>query len=359
MSTTTQPQTPAWRRSVSPPTSTNHQTSSSWRGRRQQSWSPSSSGQSSSEDERRERRVRSMGKDWRAKEERRPGEARTVAQRMADRTVREEKMNLLCAEKSTTLSEQVELYKSFKEKGNQFIDWLVDSVHNDGKNMDPAIIILPEGSNHKYKLEPVNHLITLTQNLINKPTIPAHIIKLEPVNHLITLTQQFIDKPKIPAHTIKEKLAPLSDIIHGRAIYSHWKHETSKETDAEKKYNEHQHFIDLLEDSQTMLRHHYGAELTATQTPTVKETTKPAATATIQRHNSTLGKRNRASSPPTIDMKQNKSAKLTALPASALQQRPMLSLRTGNKQLSTTEQVKECVPKVKTTSWARVAAIKA
>lgn len=188
---------------------------------------------------------------------------------MQERSARFEKLNQVCGWEGrcgVPEAERKKLHFEMKTHTNHFETWLVEMVHPNGMGMPdcikPKVAVSP---NHPKYSMPVNHFITLADALINSEK-----------------------QAQIPSST----LSLLDELIDKRALYSHlMSHPQIKpaDDDSNEEYEKHQHFIDVMEDVRTILGRQSTekAQVDALQpTPAVKP-----AVATIQRHNSTLGKR--------------------------------------------------------------------
>ncbi|MCJ1457006.1 hypothetical protein MMC28_007372 [Mycoblastus sanguinarius] len=342
---------PEWRRNCNQQAGFKDEDPCTRPSKRTYSISPTRSRQASRENESTEK-ARSTSANWSEREQRRQGRARTAAQRLNDRLVREERLRALSADEVPTEGERKQLYKKLKLGTNTFTTWLVEAVYHGGENRPAEIehVYNAKKDHAKYKM---------------------------PVNHFIILAEALAERQE---QTISEKMSLLDDIISERSQYSYWMGQLSaNDEDCELEKENHQHFIDIMEDAKTILCHGNGTKPSPDLTQT-RSGVKPAAQS-IQRHNSTLGKRK--SSPTSQDRSEQRKAAKTATTltsttptsfTSMKNPRPILGLRSRNKQDEAAKQQtdktwrrvavdtcdktneKRCAPMAKM-SWAAVAAI--
>jgi len=266
---------------------------------------------------------------------------RTPEQRMQARSARLEKLNSICEWRDSccvTAGDRKKLHLQMKIHTNHFETWLVETAHPGGVNMPDRIkLAIEKGPNHpKYKM-PVNLFITLADALMHtekQAQIPSSMLSL------------------------------LDKLIDERGLYSHLMAHPQIATvgkDSQEEYDNHQHFIDVMEDVRTILSHK------STKKPQIdaSQSTSAAnpANATIQKHNSTLGKR-KPSLTGLAGTEQQKAVKTasTLTVTSPTPQRPMYVLGSDNKPTTATMKSrgggieKTCAAAAKPAmSWAAIA----
>ena len=285
--------TPVWRRGADH-LSGKDLTSTTWRSSK--SPSPQRSRQTSHSGVRDEK-GRSTRETWPVGAPGDEGKARGLAQRKEDRNKREAKLKQLYGAKACPAEVvKKDLYKQLKTNTNAFITWLVEAVHPGDENLPSGITRErdPKHLSGKYRVT-INYLIHLAENLVASKAAPVH--------------------------TIKAQVSNLDVVIQQRSEFSYWM-ARSFDNDSVKD-EEHQHFIDTMEDVRTILSHHCTTSIRRLVSQTdATLATKPAPTS-IQRKLSMIGKRRRSAGSPPLP-EQRKAVK-TTLPSSTPSPTPSTS----------------------------------